>query len=85
MPPVTIYTTRLCPYCTAAKNLLRQKSIAFDEIDVSGNPGERKCMSERAAGRSTVPQIFIGDRHVGGCDDLYDLDQAGQLDPLLAV
>ena len=85
MPPVTIYTTRLCPYCTAAKSLLRKKSVAFDEIDVTGNPGGRKLMTERAAGRTTVPQIFIGDRHVGGCDDLYDLDQAGQLDQLLAV
>lgn len=85
MPSVTIYTTRLCPYCTAAKSLLRQKSVAFEEIDVTGNPGGRKHMAERAAGRTTVPQIFIGDRHVGGCDDLYDLDQAGQLDQLLAV
>lgn len=85
MPPVTIYTTRLCPYCTAAKSLLRQKSVAFDEIDVTGSPGGRKAMTERAEGRTTVPQIFIGDRHVGGCDDLYDLDQAGQLDQLLAV
>lgn len=85
MPSVTIYTTRLCPYCTAAKSLLRQKSVAFDEIDVTGNPGERRQMSERAAGRTTVPQIFIGDRHVGGCDDLYDLDHAGQLDQLLTV
>lgn len=85
MPPVTIYTTRLCPYCAAAKSLLRKKSVEFDEIDVTSNPSGRKLMTERAAGRTTVPQIFIGDRHVGGCDDLYDLDQAGQLDPLLAV
>lgn len=84
MPPVTIYTTRFCPYCAAAKSLLQKKAVTFDEIDVTGNPGGRSAMTERAAGRTTVPQIFIGDRHVGGCDDLYDLDKAGQLDPLLA-
>lgn len=84
MPPVTIYTTRFCPYCTAAKSLLQKKSVAFEEIDVTGNPGGRRSMTERAAGRTTVPQIFVGERHVGGCDDLYDLDQAGQLDQLLA-
>jgi glutaredoxin 3 len=85
MPPVIIYTTRTCPYCHAAKRLLDKKGVAFDEIDVTGQPNERRAMTVRAGGRTTVPQIFIGDRHVGGCDDLYDLDEAGQLDPLLAA
>jgi glutaredoxin 3 len=85
MPPVTIYTTRYCPYCTSAKALLTRKKVTFSEIDVTGDPSGRKAMMERANGRTTVPQIFIGDRHVGGCDDLYDLDEAGQLDPLLAA
>lgn len=85
MPPITIYTTRFCPYCISAKELLRKKSVAFDEIDVTGDPAGRRMMTERAHGRTTVPQIFIGERHVGGCDDLYDLDEAGQLDSLLAA
>lgn len=85
MPSVTIYTTRFCPYCTAAKELLGKKDIRFDEVDVTGDPAGRRAMSDRAGGRTTVPQIFIGERHVGGCDDLYDLDGAGQLDSLLAA
>ena len=85
MTPVTIYTTRFCPYCSAAKDLLTRKSVAFGEIDVSGDPKGRAAMTERAGGRTSVPQIFIGERHVGGCDDLYDLDASGQLDPLLAA
>ena len=85
MPPVTIYTTRFCPYCHAAKTLLSKKNVAFEEIDVTGDPSGRRAMAERSDGRTTVPQIFIGERHVGGCDDLYDLDGAGQLDPLLAA
>ena len=84
MPPVTIYTTRFCPYCSDAKDLLRRKSVAFDEIDVSDRK-LRAAMTERAGGRTSVPQIFIGERHVGGCDDLYALDSAGRLDPLLAA
>ncbi|UDL94775.1 glutaredoxin 3 [Lichenihabitans sp. PAMC28606] len=83
MSPVTIYTTRFCPYCVSAKELLRKKNVTFSEIDVTGNPTARKAMSDAAGGRTTVPQIFIAERHVGGCDDLYDLDHAGQLDPLL--
>ena len=83
MSSITIYTTRFCPYCVSAKELLRKKGAAFDEIDVTGDHAGRRRMTERASGRITVPQIFIGDRHVGGCDDLYDLDDAGQLDPLL--
>ena len=85
MHPVTIYTTRFCPYCASAKSLLAKKNVVFSEIDVTGDSAGRAVMSKRASGRSTVPQIFIGERHVGGCDDLYDLDEAGQLDPLLTA
>lgn len=84
MKPVTIYTTQLCGFCHAAKRLLTQKGVAFDEIDVARNPEKRQEMMSRA-GRHTVPQIFVGETHVGGCDDLYDLERAGKLDPLLAV
>lgn len=84
MAKVTIYTTMLCPYCHMAKDLLRQKGIAFDEIDVNSRSGLRAEMREKAGGRNSVPQIWIGDRHVGGCDDLYALDRAGGLDSLLA-
>ncbi|MFO1089347.1 MAG: glutaredoxin 3 [Hyphomicrobiales bacterium] len=82
---VTIYTTAMCPYCHAAKQLLKQKGVAFHEIDVSFDPDERHRMTQKAGGRRTVPQIFIAGRHVGGCDDLYALDRAGGLDPLLAM
>jgi glutaredoxin 3 len=85
MAPVTIYTTRYCPYCHAAKALLDRKGVTFQEIDVSGDWEGRQQMTQRANGGTTVPQIFIGDTHVGGCDDLYALDQAGELDPLLAA
>jgi glutaredoxin 3 len=85
MAPVTIYTTRYCSYCHAAKALLDRKGVSFQEIDVSGDWEGRQQMTQRANGRTTVPQIFIGDAHVGGCDDLYALDQAGELDPLLAA
>lgn len=84
MAKVTIYTTMLCPYCHMAKDLLRQKGVAFEEIDVNSQSGLRAQMREKAGGRNSVPQIWIGDRHVGGCDDLYALDRAGGLDPLLA-
>lgn len=84
MTPVEIYTTAFCPYCGWAKELLTRKGVAFKEIDVGGNPALRAEMTGRAAGRMTVPQIFIGSTHVGGCDDLYALEEAGQLDPLLA-
>ncbi len=80
---VTIYTTALCPYCHAAKQLLNRKGVAYHEIDVSFDPAGRRAMPERAGGRQTVPQVFIGAAHVGGCDDLYALDRAGKLDPLL--
>jgi glutaredoxin 3 len=84
MPKVTIYTTPLCPYCHMAKRLLTSKGVAFHEIDVSRDPALRAEMTAKA-GRHTVPQIWIGDRHVGGCDDLYALDSEGELDPLLAA
>ena len=85
MPPVEIYTTPYCPYCVAAKDLLRRKGVEFVEINVAGDRGRRTEMVERAGGRVTVPQIFIGDTHVGGCDDLYALDEASGLDQLLAA
>lgn len=81
---VEIYTTPYCPYCGWAKDLLRKKNVAFTEIDVSRDSTLRTRMSERASGRTTVPQIFIGPRHVGGCDDLYALEEEGRLDTLLA-
>ena len=83
MSPIEIYTIRYCPYCVAAKSLLSRKGVAFTEIDVSGKPQERSRMVARAKGQTTVPQIFIGSTHVGGCDDLYALDQSGRLDALL--
>jgi glutaredoxin 3 len=84
-PAITIYTKSTCGYCHAAKTLLRKKDVAFEEISVDGDAALQQKMSERAGGRWTVPQIFIGDRHVGGCDDLYALDRAGELDPLLSA
>ena len=83
MKTVEIYTTPSCPYCIAAKRLLRSKGVTFQEIDVSLDPSLRVAMRDRAKGGWTVPQIFIGGRHVGGCDDLHMLDHHGQLDPLL--
>ena len=85
MAHVTIYTTRFCPYCLRAKALLGRKGAAFEEIDVGGDPGLRRAMVERAQGRHTVPQIFIGGAHVGGSDELNALERAGRLDPLLAA
>lgn len=84
MPPIDIYTTRYCPYCQAAKALLKRKGAAFNEIDVGGDDELREKMIERANGGMTVPQIFIGEVHVGGCDELHALERAGTLDPLLA-
>ena len=84
MARVEIYTTMLCGYCHAAKRLLAERGAAFVEYDVGGDRDKRVAMTKRAGGRSTVPQIFINDRHVGGCDDLYALDRAGKLAPLLA-
>jgi glutaredoxin 3 len=84
MLPVTIYTRQFCGYCSAAKRLLQQKGVAFEEIDATGAPERRSEMIARS-GRFTFPQIFIGARHVGGCDDLYELQARGDLDQLLAA
>ncbi|MFZ9502181.1 MAG: glutaredoxin 3 [Beijerinckiaceae bacterium] len=84
MPAITIYTKSTCGYCQSAKALLRSKGAAFDEISVDGDDDAQRKMSERAGGRWTVPQIFIGATHVGGCDDLHALERAGKLDALLA-
>jgi glutaredoxin 3 len=84
MAQITIYTTRTCPYCLAAKRLLTQKNAPFNEISVDGDRAARAKMSALADGRTSVPQIFIDGRHIGGCDDLYQLDGEGGLDPLLA-
>jgi glutaredoxin 3 len=83
MAPVTIYTTPYCPYCLRAKGLLKRKGVDFVEIDVSLSPDKRNEMERRAKGGYTVPQIFIGELHIGGCDDLHALDAKGELDPIL--
>ena len=85
MRSVEIYTTPTCPYCAMAKRLLQKKGVSYTEIDVSRDLGLREAMTQRAKGRRTVPQIFVGDTHVGGCDDLYELEDAGKLDPLLSA
>ncbi|WP_412551387.1 glutaredoxin 3 [Shimia sp. MIT910701] len=85
MQPVEIYTSPLCGFCHAAKRLLTHKNVSFVEIDVLQDPDRKPEMITRANGGRTVPQIFIGDTHVGGCDDLYALERAGKLDPLLAA
>ena len=86
MAPVTIYTKPFCPYCSRALKLLRDKGVAFDEIDDAAFNGEKKrAMVSRAGGRSTFPQIFVGERHVGGCDELMALERRGELDGLLAA
>jgi glutaredoxin 3 len=84
MPKIVVYTTRICPYCMRAKALLKKKGASYEEIDVSDDPALREALIAKAGGKRTVPQIFIGDTHVGGCDELYALDRAGKLDPLLA-
>lgn len=84
LPHVTIYTKSTCPFSQRAKQLLDTKGVSYEEIEIIQRPEERAAMIKRAGGRTTVPQIFIGDRHVGGCDDLHALDAAGKLDPLLA-
>lgn len=85
MASITVYTTKLCPYCHMAKDLLRRKGAAFEEIDVSFCTERRAEMSQKAGGRNTVPQIWIGEVHVGGCDDLLVLEREGKLDVLLDV
>jgi len=83
MPRIEIYTKAFCGYCVRAKRLLENKGVAFDEYDITLGGPKRAEMLQRAQGRSTVPQIFIDDRHVGGSDDLYELERSGRLDPLL--
>ena len=83
MPKIEIYTTTICPFCYAAKKLLKEKGASFSEISLTKEPHLRDRMVERASGGHTVPQIFIDDTHIGGCDDLYALDAKGGLDPLL--
>jgi glutaredoxin 3 len=85
VPSVEIYTKTFCPYCWRAKMLLESKGVAFTEISVDFGGAEKQRMIQRAHGGTTVPQIFIGERHVGGCDDLMALDRAGKLDPLIAA
>lgn len=82
--PIVIYTTETCPYCRRAKALLREKGLAFEEIPVDYDPEARAEMVERANGLRTVPQIFFGERHIGGSDELQELDAKGELDLLLA-
>lgn len=85
MPKITIYTTKLCPYCINAKRLLAKKQAAFDEIDVTYKPDRRNEMAEKANGASTLPQIWIGEKHVGGFDELFELEMDGELDDMLAA
>ena len=85
MPEIVVYTTDMCPYCYRAKRLLEQKGVTFTEIDVTLDPAKRAEMAQKSGGVRTVPQIFIGDRHVGGSDELYALEAEGRLDPLLAA
>lgn len=85
MVEVVIYTRQMCGFCTAAKRLLQKKGVAFKEFDATFDPKLRQEMIQRANGRATFPQIFIGSTHVGGCDDLHDLERAGKLDQLLAA
>ncbi|XBQ14794.1 MAG: glutaredoxin 3 [Oceanicaulis sp.] len=83
MAAVTVYTRPLCPYCVRAVSLLKQKGVDFEEIDAGFDAEKKKEMVQRANGARTFPQIFIGDTHVGGCDDMMALERAGKLDPLL--
>ncbi len=80
---VTIYTKPFCPYCAAALELLAKKGANYREVDISGKPDLRAEMIQRSGGRMTVPQVFAGDRHLGGCDDIYALDARGELDRVL--
>lgn len=82
---VEIYTWSTCPFCLRAKSLLNNKGVNFTEYSIDGNEDARAKMAQRANGRRSVPQIFINDRHIGGCDDIHDLESTGELDELLAV
>ncbi len=85
MKTVTMYTTTVCPYCHKAKNLLQTKGVAIQEIPIDSDPAKADEAVERSGGRLTVPQIFIDDLHVGGCDDLYELEAQGKLDQMLKI
>lgn len=85
MAKVEVYSSMWCPFCHRAKKLLKNKGVAFEEIDVDGNPAARNTMTQRAQGRYTVPQIFINDEGIGGCDELYMLDRQGKLDAMLSA
>ena len=85
MAKVEIYTTALCPFCYRAKRLLQKKGVAFEEYDVTSDPGGRAAMRQRADDRSTVPQIFIDGTGIGGCEELHALETDGRLDPMLAA
>ncbi|MFN3513233.1 MAG: glutaredoxin 3 [Phenylobacterium sp.] len=85
MADVTIYTKPYCPYCVRAVSLLEKKGVPFTEIEAAFDPAKKQEMIQRAGGRTTFPQIFIGERHIGGCDDMMALEYAGKLDPLLAA
>lgn len=82
-PKVEIYTWQTCPFCIRAKALLKQKGVEFTEYSIDGDEAARRQMAQRANGRRSLPQIFINDQHIGGCDDLYGLEAQGKLDPLL--
>jgi glutaredoxin 3 len=85
MPGIVMYSSGWCPYCVRARALLERKGLAFREIKIDEDPAERQAMLARSGGRRTVPQIFVGDFHVGGFDDLYALDKAGRLDELIST
>ncbi len=82
---ILVYTTQICPYCVRAKKLLDSKGVQYTEIDVSNDSDLRQVMTQKSGGRTSVPQIFINQQHVGGCDDLYALEKAGELDKLLEL
>jgi len=84
MKKIRVYTSQICPYCVRAKSLLKKKGADYEEIDVTMDVAARDQMLKESGGARTVPQIFIGDTHVGGCDELYALEREGRLDPLLA-
>ncbi len=85
MSKVTIYTKPYCPYCVRALSLLEKKGVPFTEIEAGFDPDKRREMMQRAGGRATFPQIFVGEEHIGGCDEMMALEHAGKLDPLLAA
>jgi glutaredoxin 3 len=85
MPPVTVYTKPFCPYCSRAVALLTKKGVAFDEIEAGMDPAKKREMMDKAGGRATFPQIFVGETHIGGCDDMMAMDRSGALDKLLSA